>query len=76
MRNLHKHLLRNRNLKETEEGMTSALSMDAFDSGVSIESVRIESRPCYTPWSKKELSPHPGSNKKGVNVVTLPVKLG
>ena len=50
-------LIEHRHPAKTEETKVSASSDDAFSSGVLIESVRMESRPCSkssTPWSNKE----------------------
>ena len=50
-------LIKCRKPEENEEVMTSGSSKDACSSGVSIISVRMESRPCSksaTAWSKKE----------------------
>ena len=46
-----------RNPEETEEVMTSGSSKDVSYSGVSMESVRMESKPCSMPataWSRNE----------------------
>ena len=46
-----------RNPKETEDIMASDSSKDVSNSGVSMESVRMESKPCSksaTAWSRKE----------------------
>ena len=49
-------LTEHRNPEKTEEIMTQDLSKDASSSGVSTESLRMESTPCLsslTAWSKK-----------------------
>ena len=46
-----------KNPDETEETTTSGSSNDVYSSSISMESVRMESRPCSksaTPWSRKE----------------------
>ena len=53
--------------EDTEENMTSGSSKDAFSSGASTESVRMEARQCLksaTAWYKKQWSSHPGSSVK------------
>ena len=55
-------LTEHRNPEETKEGMASASPKDASSSGLSTESVRIESRPCtksLTAWSNNEQSSQP-----------------
>ena len=68
-----------RNPEETEDVMASGSSRDVSNFGVSMESVRMESKPCSksaTAWSRKEKSSHPGSRGKWVNDDTLPVNPG
>ena len=46
-----------RNPEETEDVMASGSSKDVSNSGVLMESVRMESKPCSksaTAWSRKE----------------------
>ena len=50
-------LTKRRNPEETEDVMASDSSKDVSNSSVSMESVRMESKPCSksaTAWSKKE----------------------
>ena len=56
-----------RNLEETEEVMTLGSSKYVSHSGVSLESVRMESKPhlmSATAWSRNEYSSHSGSSGK------------
>ena len=58
-------LTKQRNTEETEEVMISGLSKDKSNSCVSMESVRMESKPCSnsaTAWSRNENSSHSGSS--------------
>ena len=50
-------LTEHRNPVETNEVMTTGSSNDVSHSGVSVQSVKMESRPCTksaTAWSRKE----------------------
>ena len=69
-------LIEQRKPEEIEEGMESASSRDASRSGVSMESVRIESRPCSKTYCQKEYSSQHGSIGKWFSVDNLPVKPG
>ena len=72
-------LTEQRNQKETEDVMASGSSKDVSNSGVSMESVRMESKPCSesaTAWSKKNNSHTLVPGGKWVNDDTLPVNPG
>ena len=68
-----------RNPDETEEVMPSGLSNNVSNSGVSMISMRMESKLCSmsaTAWSIKENPSHPGFSGKWVSDDTLPNNLG
>ena len=65
--------------QKTEDVTVLGRSMDVFNSGVLMESVRMESKACSklaTAWSRKEQSSHPGSGGKWVSHDTLTVNPG